>query len=284
MRTADDVALDDHPSSGNGIAPDSTPRREARIIALANQKGGVGKTTTSISLAAALAEQGQRVLLVDFDPQGGCALGLGIEPGQLEVSVYNALLDRDLRVEEVIIKTKVENLDLLPSNIDLAAAELMLVQEVAREQTLMRILAPTRVKYDFILIDCPPSLGLLTINALTAADGVIVPLETEYYALRGMALLMDSIERIRERLNPRLNIDGILPTMFDPRTLHGKEVLARVEDAFGPQLFETVIRKTVRFAEAPVAGEPILTYAPTSAGAEAYRNLAQEVMSRVASR
>jgi len=282
-RTADGVDLE-HQSSNGEVAFESGPKHQARIIALANQKGGVGKTTTSISLAAALAEIGQRVLLVDFDPQGGCALGLGIEPGSLELSVYDALLDRDLPVEDVIAKTHVENLDLLPSNIDLAAAELMLVQEVAREQTLMRILAPVRVKYDFILIDCPPSLGLLTINALTAADGVIVPLETEYYALRGMGLLMDSIDRIRERLNPRLQIDGILPTMFDPRTLHGKEVLARVEDAFGNRLFETVIRKTVRFAEAPVAGEPILSYAPTSAGAEAYRNLAQEVMSRVASR
>jgi len=300
MRTADEVDLEHRAGNGhapgdaaNGSAPvpgtgrsgyDAGPKHEARIIALANQKGGVGKTTTSITLSAALAELGQRVLLVDFDPQGGCALGLGIEPGSLELSVYNALLDRDLAVEDVIVETRVENLHLLPSNIDLAAAELMLVQEVAREQTLMRILAPVRVKYDFILIDCPPSLGLLTINALTAADGVIVPLETEYYALRGMALLMDSIDRIRERLNPRLQIDGILPTMFDPRTLHGKEVLARVEDAFGSRLFQTVIRKTVRFAEAPVAGEPILTYAPTSAGAEAYRKLAQEVMSRVASR
>lgn len=253
----------------------------ARIIALANQKGGVGKTTTTINLGAALAELDQRVLIVDFDPQGGCALGLGIEPGSLDMSVYDALLDRNCNVEQVICKTKVHGLDLLPSNIDLAAAELMLVQEVAREQSLMRVLAPLRGAYDFILIDCPPSLGLLTINALTAADGVIVPLETEYYALRGMALLMDSIEKIRERLNPRLQIDGIVATMVDTRTLHSKEVLERVRDAFGGRVFDTPIRKTVRFAEAPVAGEPILTYAPSSTGATAYRKLAQEVMARV---
>jgi chromosome partitioning protein len=224
------------------------------------------------------------VLIVDFDPQGGCALGLGIEPSGLDVSVYNALLDRSFDVEEVILKTSVPNVELLPSNIDLAAAELMLVQEVAREQTLMRLLAPLRLNYSFILIDCPPSLGLLTINALTAADGVLIPLECEYYALRGMALLMDSIERIRERLNPRLHIDGIVATMVDPRTLHTREVLARVKEAFGPRLFETIIRKTVRFAEAPVVGEPILTYAPSSPGAAAYRSLAKEVLERVTTR
>jgi len=255
--------------------------RTARITALANQKGGVGKTTTSISLAAALAEHDQRVLLVDFDPQGGCAIGLGIEPSTLELSIYNALLDRTCPVEDVVIGTSVENLDLLPANIDLAAAELMLVQEVAREQTLMRVLAPLRPQYNWILIDCPPSLGLLTINALTAADGVIVPVECQYYALRGVALLMDSIERIRERLNPRLQVDGVLATMFDARTVHGKEVMDRIREAFGSQLFDTVIRKTIRFAEAPVAGEPIISYAPASSGAVAYRELAKEVMDRV---
>ena len=266
------------------VAHPNGDRHSARIIAMANQKGGVGKTTTTINVAAGMVEQGKRVLVVDFDPQGGCALGLGIEPGSLELSIYDALLDRSCNVEDVLVRTKIEGLDLLPSNIDLAAAELMLVQEVAREQSLMRVLAPLRVKYDFILIDCPPSLGLLTINALTAADGVLVPLETEYYALRGMGQLMDSIEKIKERLNPRLQVDGIVATMFDGRTLHGKEVLERVRDAFGSRLFDTVIHKTIRFAEAPVAGEPILSYSPTSKGAVAYRALAKEVIDRVTPR
>lgn len=280
---ATDVALsspDLPPDQARTTGPE---RHSARIIALANQKGGVGKTTTAINLAAGLAEMEQRVLLVDFDPQGGCGIGLGIEPDSLEISIYNALLDRSTEAEEVIHKTSFENLELIPSNIDLSAAEIMLVQEVAREQTLMRVLAPLRVKYDFILIDCPPSLGLLTINALTAADGVIVPLECEYYALRGMALLMDSIERIKERLNPRLSVDGIVATMYDHRTIHGREVLGRVQEAFGRSVFESVIRKTIRFAEAPVVGEPILAYAPSSPGAIAYRKLSKEVFDRVAS-
>ncbi|MPZ70576.1 MAG: AAA family ATPase [Actinobacteria bacterium] len=256
----------------------------ARIIALANQKGGVGKTTTAVNLGTGLAERGQRVLLVDFDPQGGCALGLGIEPGDLDLSVYDALLDRNVRPEDTVVATKVENMDLMPANIDLSAAEIQLVSEVAREQALARVLNPLRDKYDFILIDCQPSLGLLTINALAAADGVIIPLECEYYALRGMALLLDSIERVQERINPDLVVDGILATMFDNRTLHAREVHQRVESAFGDQLFSTVISKTIRFAEAPVAGEPILTYAPSSTGAKAYRKLVEEVMSRVSPR
>jgi chromosome partitioning protein len=274
------VQAPDGPSEATYAGGDG-PRRGARIIALANQKGGVGKTTTAINLAAALTELGKRVLLVDFDPQGGCGIGLGIEPDGLELSIYNALLDRDVDASDVILPTRIDGLDLLPANIDLAAAELMLVQEVAREQSLLRLLDPLRPRYDFIFIDCMPSLGLLTVNSLTAADGVLIPLECEYYALRGMAQLMDTIDKIRDRLNPELELDGIVATMFDGRTLHAKEVLMRVEENFGPTLFETVIRKTIRFAEAPVAGEPILTYAPTSVGASAYRRLAKEVLERV---
>ncbi|MGH2752578.1 MAG: ParA family protein [Actinomycetota bacterium] len=265
------------------LGRDDAPEQSARIIALANQKGGVGKTTSAINLGAGLAELGQRILLVDFDPQGGCAIGLGYQPDELEVTIYNCLLDRNTTAEDAIVHTQIENLDLLPANIDLSAAELMLSGEVAREQSLLRVLAPLRIHYDFILIDCMPSLGLLTVNALTAADGVIIPLECEYYALRGMAQLMDSIGIVQERLNPRLHVDGIVATMFDRRTLHSKEVLTTVEDAFGKKLFDTVIRKTIRFAEAPVAGQPILSYAPSSNGASAYRRLAREVMERVSS-
>ncbi len=254
--------------------------RSARIVALANQKGGVGKTTTAINLGAALAELERSVLLVDFDPQGGCGIGLGIEPGSLVVSVYNALLDRSCSVEEVIQKTSFPGLELLPSNIDLSAAELLLVQEVAREQTLMRVLGPVRNEYDYVLIDCQPSLGLLTVNALTAAHGVIIPLECEFFALRGVALLVETIEKVRDRLNPALEIDGILATMYDPRTLHSREVVARVVEAFGDQVFHTVIGRTVKFPDASVAAEPITTYASSHAGAYAYRLLARELIAR----
>jgi chromosome partitioning protein len=249
-----------------------------RVIALANQKGGVGKTTTAINLGAALAENGKRVLLVDMDPQGALSVGLGLNPQSLEQTLYTLLMDPKRDADEIVASTKIVGLDLLPSNIDLAAAEVLLVGEVAREQALARVLRPLRKRYDFILTDCPPSLGLLTVNALTAADGVLIPLECEYFALRGMALLMDTISKITERLNPNLEIVGILATMYDARTVHGREVLGRVEDAFGDQVFRTVIGKTIRFAEAPVAGQSILTYAGDSSGAAAYRELAKEVL------
>ena len=251
-----------------------------RILAVVNQKGGVGKTTSTISLGAALALEGARVLLVDFDPQGALSVGLGLNPNALELTIYNLLLDSSVGFAEVVQPARIEGLELLPANIDLAGAELVLVSEVAREQALQRVLAPVRQRYHYILIDCPPSLGLLTINALTAADAVLIPLECEYFALRGMALLMDTIRKIQERINPGLGVEGILATMLDGRTIHGREVLSRVTDAFGDKLFKTIIHKTIKFSEAPVVGESILTYAPKSNGAQEYRSLAREVMSR----
>jgi len=250
----------------------------ARVIALCNQKGGVGKTTSTINLGAALAEAGRRVLLIDFDPQGALSVGLGVNPHELDLTVYNLLMQRDVSIDEVLLKTGVPGLDLLPGNIDLSAAEVQLVSEVAREQTLARVIAPVLGEYDIVLIDCQPSLGLLTVNALAASDGVIIPLECEYFALRGVALLMDTIYRVQERINPRLEVEGILATMYDARTLHGREVLARVVDAFGDKVFRTVIARTVRFPETTVAGEPITTYASSSTGAAAYRQLAREVL------
>ena len=252
----------------------------ARVIALCNQKGGVGKTTSTINLGAALSEFGRRVLLVDFDPQGALSVGLGVQPHQLDRTAYNLIMEPGVSIDDILLKTGVPGMDLLPSNIDLSAAEVQLVGEVAREQTLSRVLTPIVPDYDFVLIDCQPSLGLLTVNALTAADEVIVPLECEFFSLRGVALLIDTIDKVRERLNPRLKLAGILATMYDGRTLHGREVFARVVEAFGDSVFDTVISRTVRFPETTVAGEPITTWASSSAGATAYRNLAREVLAR----
>jgi len=257
-----------------------TAHGPARIVAMVNQKGGVGKTTSTVSLGAALAEYGRRVLLVDFDPQGALSVALGIQAHLLDRSVYNLLMDDDCAASDVIVQTSVPGLDLVPSNIDLSAAEVALVNEVAREQALARALAPVVPEYDFIIIDCQPSLGLLTVNALTAADGVVIPLECEYFALRGAKLLMDTIVKVRSRLNPRLEVIGVLGTMYDARTLHTREVLARVVDAFGDDVFHTVISRTIKFPDATVAGEPITTFASSSPAADAYRQLAREFLSR----
>jgi len=252
----------------------------ARVIAMCNQKGGVGKTTSTINLGAALAELGRRVLLLDFDPQGALSVGLGVNPHELDRTTYTMLVDPEVTADDILLKTGVSGLDLLPSNIDLSAAEVQLVNEVAREHTLTRALAPVLPDYDIVLIDCQPSLGLLTVNALTAADGVIIPLECEFFALRGVALLMDTIQKVKERLNPQLEIEGILATMYDRRTVHGREVLARVVEAFGDKVFHTVVARTVRFPETTVVGEPITSYASSSTGAKAYRSLAREVLAR----
>ena len=252
----------------------------ARVIAMCNQKGGVGKTTTTINLAAALAEYGRRVLIVDFDPQGAASAGLGINSQDLDFTIYNLLMSSKVSIRDAIEHTKIENLDLVPANIDLSAAEVQLVNEVAREQALTRALRPVIDEYDVILIDCQPSLGLLTVNALTAAHGVMVPLEAEFFALRGVALLIDTIDMVHDRLNPRLKIDGILVTMVDLRTLHAREVLERLQEAFGDKVYDTIIRRTVKFPDASVATEPITTYAPSHKGAQAYRRLAREVISR----
>ncbi|MGQ0838496.1 ParA family protein [Actinokineospora sp.] len=289
-RAADDDQSDD--VTGNGVGPGGRARRHipepallsthgpARVLAICNQKGGVGKTTSTINLGAALTEFGRRVLLVDFDPQGALSVGLGIPAHQLDRTIYNVLIERSVSIGDVVIRTCVDNMDLLPSNIDLSAAEVQLVTEVGREHTLLRTLRPMLAEYDFILVDCQPSLGLLTVNALAAADGVLIPLECEFFSLRGVALLIDTIEKVRERLNPKLEITGILATMFDPRTLHSREVMARVVEAFGETVFDAVINRTVRFPETTVAGEPITTWAPRSTGAKAYRQLAREVIAR----
>ncbi len=252
----------------------------ARVISMCNQKGGVGKTTTTINLGASLAEYGRSVLLVDFDPQGSLSVGLGLNPQGMDLTVYNLLMQSDVSLDDVVVPSGVPGMDLLPSNIDLSAAEVQLVHEVGREQTLQRVLAPAMEAYDVILIDCQPSLGLLTVNALTASDGVIVPLECEYFALRGVALLKTTIDKVRERLNPRLDIDGVLGTMYDGRTLHGREVMERLVQAWGDTVFHTVIRRTVKFSDSTVAGEPITSYASSSPGAAAYRQLAREVLAR----
>ena len=263
--------------------PDPAPRTSngaAVVIAMCNQKGGVGKTTTTINLGAALAEAGRRVLLVDFDPQGSMTVGLGYNAHELEQSIYHVLMDSETSLKDIILPTTVDGLDLAPSNIDLSAAEMQLVTEVGREQALARAIHTVNRDYDIVLIDCQPSLGLLTVNALTAANGVIIPLECEYFALRGVALLNETIEKVRERTNFGLEIIGLVGTMYDGRTLHGREVLRTLVDGWGDKVFHTVIRRTVKFSDSTVAGEPITSFATTSPGAKAYRDLAKEVLLR----
>jgi chromosome partitioning protein len=263
--------------------PEPKPRTShgpAKVVAMCNQKGGVGKTTSTINLGAALAEYGRRVLLVDLDPQGALSAGLGVPHYELEHTIYNLLVEPRVSLDNVLMHTRVKNLDLVPSNIDLSAAEIQLVNEVGREQTLSRALHPVLDRYDYVLIDCQPSLGLLTVNGLACSDGVVIPTECEFFSLRGLALLTDTVEKVRDRLNPKLDISGILITRYDPRTVNSREVMARVVERFGDLVFDTVISRTVRFPETTVAGEPITSWAPRSSGAAAYRSLAREVIDR----
>ena len=258
-----------------------TSHGPAVVISMCNQKGGVGKTTSSINLGAALAETGRRVLLVDLDPQGALSAGLGIQSYELDTTIYNLLVDTSVSVDEVIVHTHTENLDVIPANIDLSAAEIQLVSEVGREQALYRAIYPVMDRYDYILVDCQPSLGLLTVNALACSDGVIIPMECEFFSMRGLALLTDTMDKVRARLNPRLSLTGILVTLYDGRTLHARDVMSRLMEAFGDTVFETVITRTVRFPETSVAGEPIITWASSSPGAQQYRQLAAEVIERI---
>lgn len=251
---------------------------ESRIYAIAQQKGGVAKTTSTINLGVALVERGHRVLLVDLDPQGALSVGLGTEPLQLTETVYNALRDPDYPLARVLV-TNAE-CHLIPANIDLSASELELVSEPGRERILRDKLTPLLGDYDYVLIDCPPSLSLLTLNALSAASRVIIPVATQYFALRGMDLLFQTIAKVKARINPDLEIGGILATMFDSRTIHSREVLEELRDTYTEKLFRTVIPFTVKLQDSVMAGQSILRFTPGSPATQAYRDLAQEVEQR----
>jgi chromosome partitioning protein len=249
------------------------------IYAVAQQKGGVGKTTTTINLGAALAERGNRVLLVDLDPQGALSAGLGIDPLKLAETVYDVLRSSKMPMAQIITATA-SGCSLAPANIDLAASELELISEPGRETILKEKLTPLRDDFDYILLDCPPSLSLLTLNALAAASRVIIPVQTQYFALRGMDLLLQTIEKVRTRINPELQIAGILPTMFDGRTTHSREVVEDLRLTYGAQLFSTLIPTTVKLQDSSMAGESILQFVPQSPATAAYRELAGEVENR----
>ena len=252
---------------------------QTKVMAIINQKGGVGKSTTAINLSAALGELGKQVLLVDLDPQGNSSSGLGIEKSQVHNCVYDVLLN-DVAIEDVIIPDVGEGLDLVPATINLAGAEVELVSEMARENRLKDAVGSLRGKYDYVFIDCPPSLGLLTVNALVAADKLLIPIQCEFYALEGVTKLLDSMKRVKTRLNPTLDIFGVLLTMYDGRTTLSRQVVEEVRSYFGKTVFTTLIPRTVKLSEAPSFGPPITQYDPSGKGAQSYVNLAKEVVQR----
>jgi len=250
-----------------------------RIIALANQKGGCGKTTTAVNLSAALAHLKRKVLLIDLDPQGNASIHLGIKIYELPISMYDVLIDSDKDIKSVILHTDIKGLDIAPANIELSGAEVELVSIIGRESTLKDSMKGIDKEYDYILIDCPPSLGLLTLNALTTVKEVLIPVQTEYFALEGMRKLLKTIDVVTKRLNHDLRITGILPTMYDARTNLSEAILKKIKEHFKDKVYQTKIRKNVRLAEAPSFGVPIEKYAPDSFGAQDYHKLAKEVIS-----
>ncbi|PZX03737.1 chromosome partitioning protein [Psychrobacillus insolitus] len=248
-----------------------------RIIAIANQKGGVGKTTTSVNLSACLAYLGKKVLLVDIDPQGNASSGVGVSKGEINQCIYDVLID-DVSVLDTILETKVENLHIVPATISLAGAEIELVSTISREVRLKKALQEVKDQYEYIIIDCPPSLGLLTINSLTASDAIIIPVQCEFYALEGLSQLLSTVRLVQKHLNKHLEIDGVLLTMFDARTNLGIQVIEEVKKYFQDKVFKTIIPRNVRLSEAPSHGEPIIIYDPKSRGADVYLELAKEVI------
>ena len=267
-------ALHLHAVPADAMAASPDTRAKAKVIAFANQKGGVAKTTTTLNLGVALKEMGNRVLVVDLDPQGNLTMSQGMNPDAIERSMFDVLVHR-VPISDVIASAEV---DIAVASIDLAGAELALSSLIGRERALEKALVEVREKYDFILLDTPPSLGLLTINAFVAADGVIVPVQCEYLSLRGLVQLENTLAMVRENLNPHVRVEGIVPTMYDGRTLHAREAIEILEEHFGDLVYDTRIRKTVRYAEAPVKGASVLRYDPSGPAAQAYRDLAKEVL------